>query len=365
MTLRMLALVGLALISTGMFAGFSATTPAAAETARSLEFTVRTASGLDVELHFLVRAESDDAAYASALDAARTLVPGAELSSDDHGTVRAAFAFWPWKWTAEQLPVPVGYNPAGAPAGIGDDAIVNGLVPWNDVDASAFRVRYTGHTSATPGVQDGALDGQNTIGWLDLGCGSGCVLGVTSKLQSAYEVDLVLNSNPAAGLGDGSGNTADVQTIVLHESGHLAGLEHSCQPYVGTCTDAEASSVMFPRYQGIHRTLGADDIAGIATLYPAPLVIDAPAVEQTSIDYPVNLAAGWNLATLPPGPLQNTLGLLDCVQAVYARDGSDWLVWVRNGSPVLNSLTFAQGDAAYWVFASASCSETFTLTRFS
>lgn len=363
MTLRWFALVGLALLSAGVFAGFGATHPAAAGSVHTLAFTARTATGLDVELHFLVRAEDDEAAYAAAIAAARTLVPGGDLPGAGGDTVRAAFAFWPWQWPQEQLPVPVGYNPAGAPVGTADDAIVNGLLPWNSVASSAFRVRYTGHTSATPDLQASILDGQNTVGWMDLGCGSGCVLGVTTKLQSAYEVDLVLNSSAAARLGDGTGGTADVQSIVLHEVGHLAGLEHSCQPYTGSCTEAESASVMFPRYQGIRRELGADDIAGISALYPASLAMDMPAAQQTTVDYPVNLAAGWNLATLPPGPLQYTVGQLDCVAAVYARSGGEWLVWVRDGSPALNSLSLAQGDAAYWVYATASCSETFTLTR--
>jgi hypothetical protein len=49
----------------------------------------------------------------------------------------------------------------------------------------------------------------------------------------------------------------DIQTVALHEIGHLLGLTHT----------NVAGAVMFPTYQGQLRTLQADDIAGIRTIY--------------------------------------------------------------------------------------------------
>jgi hypothetical protein len=57
----------------------------------------------------------------------------------------------------------------------------------------------------------------------------------------------------------GAGSTFDLQTVALHEIGHLLGLDHS----------AVGGSVMFPTYGGPLRNLTPDDIEGIRKLYPA------------------------------------------------------------------------------------------------
>ena len=49
----------------------------------------------------------------------------------------------------------------------------------------------------------------------------------------------------------------DLETVFLHENGHVAGLGHS--------TDVNA--VMYPSYQSARCALAADDRAGIAALY--------------------------------------------------------------------------------------------------
>ncbi|MEP7141750.1 MAG: matrixin family metalloprotease [Ferruginibacter sp.] len=56
----------------------------------------------------------------------------------------------------------------------------------------------------------------------------------------------------------GTGSTFDVETVALHEIGHLLGLDHS----------AVAGSVMFPSYGGVRRALTQDDINGARLLYP-------------------------------------------------------------------------------------------------
>lgn len=80
--------------------------------------------------------------------------------------------------------------------------------------------------------------------------------------------------NPAFTWVNGSqnipGGTADVQTVAVHELGHIHGLAH---PWAPACTDgtsfttAEKASVMNAISTGTRRTLTSDDRAGLAKLY--------------------------------------------------------------------------------------------------
>jgi hypothetical protein len=56
----------------------------------------------------------------------------------------------------------------------------------------------------------------------------------------------------------GTGSTFDLETVALHEIGHLLGLDHS----------SVGGSVMFASYGGVRRALTQDDTDGIRRLYP-------------------------------------------------------------------------------------------------
>lgn len=355
---RLLALFGFTLIFGAAITGFRAESTAA-QSVRDIAFVVYTPDGRPLELHFAVQAEDDAAAFEAARAATETLLPGALAESE--GTVRAAYAAWPWLWPLEMLPVPVAYNPAGAPVGLAEDAVRNGVLGWNGIAESSFWTQYTGTTSATPDLHLGLLDGQNTIGWLDLECPVGCVLGVTMKFGDTFEVDIILNSNPAANLGDGRDGTADLETVVLHEVGHLAGLDHSCQPQGAGCTPEEEQSVMFPRYKGVHRGLALDDIAGLAALYPALDAVLEPAPDTPAVEYQLDLRSGWNLVVLPPGRIDPTMANLECVDSVFSFEGGAWRAWIRGNSPALHTLTAADGERAYWLHSLTTCGRSFVV----
>ncbi|KAG8635119.1 metalloendoproteinase 3-MMP [Manihot esculenta] len=71
--------------------------------------------------------------------------------------------------------------------------------------------------------------------------------------RSHYDASENWTTNPA-------GNQVDVQSIAVHEIGHLLGLAHSQDP----------NAVMYPTIGSgvIKRVLSPDDIGGIQTLYP-------------------------------------------------------------------------------------------------
>ena len=149
---------------------------------------------------------------------------------------------------------------------------------WQSVPTAAITYQFDGVTSATPGADDGL----STIGFanrpeLDR------VLAATSFLLDVstgaiVESDIFINAvHPWSVAPGGEAGKFDLESILVHEVGHLGGLGHSA---IGeTEIRAEggrrviaAATVMFPVAFGpgsiIDRTLKADDIAGISDLYP-------------------------------------------------------------------------------------------------
>ncbi len=330
----------------------------------ALEFRVITTEGRVLNLHFSVRAANEAEAQAAAAVALRSILPGAEPLVRGEGNVTAQHAPWGWSWAASEMPVKVSYNPKRPAPGVGPDAIVGALQSWSDAPGSSFAFQYAGFTDQAPSLHlTSRPDGENTIAWIRMDCSLGCVLGVTARDELVHEADIALNSNPQAGLGDGAGGTVDAHSVTLHELGHVAGLEHSC-PDILRCTKAEEEAVMYYRYGGKKRTLRDDDVAGIAARYPqGPMPSPTPPVlpeePEPPVEIGVALGPGWNLVTLPAGPVGSFMDHLSCAAAVYgwAKDG--WAVWVRGASPLLRPTSTGEGGMGYWVFADGACSATF------
>jgi hypothetical protein len=170
----------------------------------------------------------------------------------------AAFTLNGLRW--DVLPVVQSYNPAGQTTGAAQTALTNTYGDWSSVSGSAFRISWGGTTPRCPSLVrecPGAqrFDGFNDVGWARL---SGGTLGVTWYSISIDEADMAVNTRFPWSTGCVQiPGFYDLETVFLHENGHVAGLGHS----------SDRNAVMYPSYQTARCTLGADDRSGLAELY--------------------------------------------------------------------------------------------------
>lgn len=315
----------------------------AAPSPLALELEVQRPAGPPALLQFLVAARSPEEAE-SAVRAALSALPVEPRTP----TATAAWRPWGWAWNDHELPVPVAYNPTGAPPAAGPQALITGLQAWSTVEGSRFAFTYAGITERSASILQAGPDGENVVSWAYLPCDRGCVLGLTSK-ETVHEVDILFNSNPNALTELGLETVLDWRTIILHELGHMAGLEHSCPAPWGPCTPEEIAAVMYFQYTGINRTLTADDRAGIRALYPAK------PTSPTSGPRRLTLQPGWTLLVLPALPSEQIAAALPCLQIAYTFEDHRWARWARFLPPALITLhTFPPASPA-WTFATASC----------
>lgn len=154
-------------------------------------------------------------------------------------------------------------------------AVSRAFASWSAVPDVPVASEFVGFTGAPPLTGDG----MTVIGFQDhpemdrvLGSTSFTVDTVTGEV---VESDVFLNSSfPWSVAEGGEAGRQDVQSIALHELGHLLGLGHSALGETdlvgGGRRVIAAESVMFPiafSAGQLNRALRADDVAGMSDLY--------------------------------------------------------------------------------------------------
>jgi len=155
-------------------------------------------------------------------------------------------------------------------------AVERAFNTWHGVENVDISGQFAGFVQSSPGVEDGA----NVLGFLSRPSQDRTLAATSFTVDVTdgrlLESDIFFNTIFAWSTAQtGEADRFDVESIALHEIGHLLGLSHSALGETELISAGRrviaAESVMFPiafnRGNIADRTLKADDIAGITDIY--------------------------------------------------------------------------------------------------
>lgn len=151
------------------------------------------------------------------------------------------------------------------------ESLESAIATWNG-GATRELLRLLGEGNVTAGL----LDGINAIEFsdapeLELSGAVSLTQMLTRRNGRIREADILVNDRVFGFSVDGGDSGLDLETVLLHELGHLLGLDHSALGAVepdGTL--GEGTAVMFPVTRGpgeAARSLTLDDVAALAAIY--------------------------------------------------------------------------------------------------
>jgi hypothetical protein len=158
------------------------------------------------------------------------------------------------------------------------DAVTRAFATWQAAPNTSLQSQFQGFTSVPPGVQDQ----RTTFGFLDRPELDRVLAATTFVLDSTtgeiLEADVFFNTRfDWSVAAAGEAGRIDLESVALHEIGHLLGLGHSAlgetEMVAGGRRVIASGAVMFPiafsAGSTAERALQADDFAGISDLYPS------------------------------------------------------------------------------------------------
>jgi hypothetical protein len=93
-------------------------------------------------------------------------------------------------------------------------------------------------------------------------CGSGKPNGSCPLEVCIVDVDIMFNPDDIFATSGATTGQYDLQSVAMHEIGHMMGLDHSSIAHAVMYPYGDTSSI------GVHQTLWTDDMIGAGTLYP-------------------------------------------------------------------------------------------------
>jgi hypothetical protein len=168
--------------------------------------------------------------------------------------------------------------------------VLRAIQTWADVagiDVSV--VADGGQVFGSPGRPQGdPRFGDIRIGAMPLSTNEGAEASPFDTSAGTWSGDIILNSNSQFSIGGSTG--FDLYSVILHETAHALGLDHSTNP----------ASAVYETYNGPKTGLSSDDISRIQALYG---LRTPDAFEGSSGNNTMGTAAYLNPVTNPDGAL--------------------------------------------------------------